>query len=101
MSTRRRRRGGKRYFAWPILAFGGILLIFAAFLFANSARGRNEGNGRNDGAGTPNITVDQEKIDYGYVKFGNSESFKIRVSNKGDGTLRFAEQPYVQVMEGC
>jgi hypothetical protein len=45
--------------------------------------------------------VDQEKIDYGYVPFGESRSFAIQVTNTGDGTLRLQDEPYIEVVEGC
>jgi hypothetical protein len=71
---------------------GGGLLLLVAILFAS----RNGG-----GAGTPSISVDQQKIDYGYVKFGETRSIAVKVTNTGDGTLRFQEQPYIEVVEGC
>ena len=81
-----------RNFPWALVALGGVLLVIAAFFFASQ-------NG--DGAGTPSVAVDQQKIDYGYVKFGESRSFAIKVTNTGDGTLRFKEDPYIEVVEGC
>jgi hypothetical protein len=72
------------------VAVGGLLLVIAAFFFANR-----------DGGGTPVMQVDQQKIDYGYVKYGVTKSFKIKVTNTGDGKLRFKDQPYVEVVEGC
>ena len=72
---------------------GGALLVIAASVFANR-------NGE-DGGGTPAISVDQNKIDYGYVKFGENRQFTLKVANNGDGTLRFNEQPYIEVLEGC
>ncbi len=86
----------RKRFPWPVMVFGGILLIVAAFLFANQ-----KGSGGDEGGGPPQIAVDQPKIDYGYVKFGNNEQFDIKVTNKGTGTLRFKEQPYIEVLEGC
>ena len=94
MSKKTRRQKQKKNFPWPIVIFGGVLLIVAAIFFAN------QGNG-NAGGGTPKITVDQQKIDYGYVKFGNNEQFSLKVTNTGDGILRFKEKPYVEVLEGC
>ena len=35
----RHRKKQRKSFAWPILVFGGILLIAAGFLFANKTRG--------------------------------------------------------------
>jgi hypothetical protein len=86
---------GQKYrkpFPWPLVAFGGVLLIVAAVLFAS--RG-------GDGGGTPSIAVDQQKIDYGDVKFNTNKSFAIKVTNAGSGTLRFKEEPYLEVVEGC
>ncbi len=95
MSRKRRRQQSSSGPPWPILlAVGGVVLIVAAFFLAN--RGGAGGTG-----GTPKIAVDEQKIDYGYVKFGNNESFTIKVSNTGDGVLRFKEKPYIEVLEGC
>jgi len=85
----RRRRG----FPWLMLLFGGLALIAAAVL--NSAT--NDG----ESGGTPALAVDQQRIDYGYVKFGETRSFRIKVTNTGDGVLRFQKKPYVEVLEGC
>lgn len=76
---------------WLFVALGGGLLLIAAILFAN----------RSGGGGTPSISTDQQKIDYGDVNFGVEKSFAIQVTNTGDGTLRFKEQPYIEVLEGC
>lgn len=88
------RQKQKQNFTWLFVALGGVLLLVAAFLFANKS-------GRNDGGGTPSLAVDQQKIDYGYVKFGENRQFAIKVSNIGDGTLRFKADPYIEVLEGC
>jgi hypothetical protein len=82
----------KKNVPWLLLALGGILVVIAGLFFARQ-------NG--DGGGTPAIAVDQEKIDYGYVAFGNNKTFAIKVTNTGDGTLRFKDKPYVEVLEGC
>lgn len=82
----------RKPFPWPLVAFGGVLLILAAVLFANQGR---------DGGGTPAATVDQKVIDYGDVKFDTPKTFAIKVTNTGSGVLRFKEQPYIEVMEGC
>ena len=87
-----KRQKYRKSFPWPLVAFGGVLLILAAVLFAN--RG-------GDGGGTPSIAVDQQKIDYGDVKFNTNKSFAIKVTNTGSGTLRFKEEPYIEVVEGC
>lgn len=80
----------RRRFPWSLAAIGGVLLVISAFLFANQGSG-----------GTPSVMVDQQRIDYGDVKFNVPKTFAIKVTNTGDGTLRFKEKPYIQVLEGC
>ena len=80
-------------FPWLLAILGGGLLILAAVLFANQSS--------SDGGGTPSIAVDQQKIDFGDVKFGVNKTFAIKVTNTGDGTLRFKETPYIEVVVGC
>lgn len=92
MSKKQKRQKQKKSFPWALAALGGVLLIIAVFFFAN--RG-------GDGGGTPSIAVDQQKIDYGDVKFGVNKTFAVKVTNTGDGTLRFKEKPYIEVLEGC
>ena len=88
------RRGG---IAWPVIAIGAILVVGAALLLTRqSGGGGGSGNG-----GTPQIAVDQTKIDYGYVKFGETRSFKLAVTNAGTGALQFKSKPYIEVLEGC
>jgi hypothetical protein len=90
MSKNHKRQKQTQRFPWAIAAIGGVLLIAAAFLFANQ-----------DGGGAPSIAVDQQLIDYGDVKFDTEKTFAIKITNTGDGTLRFKEDPYIQVLEGC
>jgi hypothetical protein len=77
-------------YPWLFVALGGVLLVIAAFFFVNR-----------DSGGTPSILVDQQMLDYGDVKFGVEKSFAIKVTNTGDGTMRFKEAPYIEVLEGC
>jgi hypothetical protein len=90
--SRKKNKKQRTNFPWPLVALGGILLLLAAFFLASQS---------GDGGGTPSLAVDQQKIDYGYVRFGESRSFAIKLTNTGDGTLRFKENPYIEVVEGC
>ncbi len=87
-----RKQKQRQNFPWLFVALGAGLLLLAAILFANRS---------GDGGGTPSLSVDQQKIDYGYVKYGETRSCAVKVTNTGDGTLRFKEQPYIEVLEGC
>jgi len=90
-TSKYRKQNKRRNFPWLFVVVGGGLLLFAAILWAN----------RSGGSGTPVISVDQNKIDYGYVKFGENRQIALKVSNTGDGALRFNEGPYIEVLEGC
>ncbi|MFH1185405.1 MAG: hypothetical protein V1755_10260 [Chloroflexota bacterium] len=78
---------------WPIIVFGVILVAAAVFLLTRPGGGSD--------SGTPQIVVDQQMIDYGYVKFGETRAFEFTVTNAGGGALRFREKPYIEILEGC
>ena len=92
MSKKHKKQKQRQVIPWPLIIIGGLLLIAAAFFFANQG---------GDGGGTPSIAVDQQKIDYGDVKFNVEKTFAIKITNTGDGTLRFKEDPYIEILEGC
>jgi hypothetical protein len=97
--NRPRLRGERRSLALPVIIVGAALILAAAFLMVRQGRG---GTGASvSDSGSPQITVDQQKVDYGYVKFGEMRSIKLTVTNTGKGVLRFTKSPYVEVLEGC
>ena len=77
------------------LVSGGIFLIAAALFMAFG------GSSDDSDGGTPVVAVDQEVIEYGDQHFGTNLTFEIKVTNTGDGTLKFEEDPYIEVREGC
>lgn len=93
----RKRRKQKQTVSTPvfILMIGGALLLAAGILFGMQRVGND------NGGGTPALAVDQEVIEYGDVKFNTNLTFEIKVTNTGDGTLKFKEDPYIEVREGC
>lgn len=90
MSRKRKHQERKSISVWIMLGAGGLLLLIAGVLLA----GRNSG-------GTPVIGVDQEVIDYGDVKLDTPLTFSIAITNTGNGVLRFKEDPYIEIAEGC
>jgi len=90
--SKKHKRQQQKPFPWLFVAAGGILLFIAALFLANQGGG---------GDGTPALAVDQQKIDYGDQHFGTNLTFTIKVTNTGTGTLRFKEQPYIEIVEGC
>jgi hypothetical protein len=75
---------------WITIIACGILIVLAALLLV-----------RQSGGGSPRILVDQQRIDYGEVRIGESRAFKIKVTNSGTGVLQFNEKPYIEILEGC
>lgn len=51
--------------------------------------------------GAPSLKVDQEKIDLGVMKFNQQATASFQLTNVGDQTLRFSEDPFIEVAEGC
>ena len=99
MSKKKRRvqRKQKQTISTPvfILMFGGALLLAAGIVFGL------QWIGSDGGSGAPALAVDQDTIQYGDVKFNVPLTFTIKVTNNGNGTLRFAEEPYIEVRKGC
>ncbi|GAB4424801.1 MAG: hypothetical protein Kow002_14300 [Anaerolineales bacterium] len=95
--SRKFKKQRKKQTASPVLwlVSGGVLLIALALVMVLFV------SGNDSGGGTPALAVDQEVIQYGDVKFNVPLTFAIKVTNTGDGTLRFKEDPYIEVREGC
>ena len=85
---------------WPLLlAITGIgLILLAAWAIWSS---NNRPKAAIEVAGAPHIKVDQEKMDYGNQKLGNTVRAVVTVTNVGDKPLRFTKEPYIEVKEGC
>jgi hypothetical protein len=84
-----------------LLALGGFVLVAAA-LFAIWKSGQPQlANVPVEVAGQPSLKVDKEEIDFGDVKVGDQVSASFTLTNVGDKTLRFTEDPYIEVREGC
>lgn len=98
-SKRRKRRRQKNRWIPILLGLGGLALLVLAVMALR-------GNGRGTKAaievkGAPSIKVDKEQVDLGDVKLNRPVEVTFQVTNVGDQTLRFEEQPYIEVVEGC
>lgn len=92
MSRRHTRRATRRPVYLLLLALGAVLVTIAVVLVMRSA---------DTAGGTPVLAVDPPYIDYGQVKLDTPKTFALTITNTGDGTLRFEEDPFLEVVEGC
>ena len=81
------------------------LLLAAALLLVAAAAYALSGSGANSAAvevsGAPRLRVDRELVDLGDIPLGRTVQVDFRLTNVGDQPLRFAEMPYIEVVEGC
>lgn len=95
--SKKRKSQNKKWM--PILiALGGVLLIGLAYL---ALRDKSAPGGAIEVTGAPSLKVDKEKVDLGDVKLGKTVEVSFQLTNVGDETLKFDEQPYIEVVEGC
>ena len=82
------------------LALGGGLVLVIAGLGLWASR-KPPTLSEPEQAGAPRLQVDQDKIDLGEVKLGQTVKVSFKLNNTGDQPLRFSQAPYIEVVEGC
>ena len=82
---------------WLSLA-GLVLLGVAGWAIS---RGNTQINANIEVTGASRLKVETDLIDHGQVKLGSLIRDDIHITNVGDRPLRFTEEPYVEVREGC
>jgi hypothetical protein len=98
-SKRMKRRGQKNRWIPILMGLGGLALLVLAAL---ALRGNDIGTkAAIEVSGAPSIKVDKEQVDLGDVKLNQPVEVTFKVTNVGDQPLRFEEQPYIDVVEGC
>lgn len=78
-----------------LVAVGLVLLGAVAVLAWRSAAPPASANG------SPSLKADRSRVDLGDVRLGETVSVSFELKNTGTGPLRFSEQPWVEVVEGC
>ena len=88
---------------WPLVALlaGGVLLVIGAIVASNRAPAQPETPPAVEVSGAPSLTVDQEEVNLGDVKLGQTVSVSFQLTNVGDQPLRFSEAPYIELKAGC
>ena len=101
MSQKSRRRVARRGppLATILAIVGGLALVGVA-LSALFGRGSTR-PATIEVTGQPRLKVDQELVDLGNVRLGQTVDASFVLTNVGDRALRFEEGPYIEVVEGC
>jgi hypothetical protein len=100
------KRSTKRRSNWSkgpvpmLLALAGVLIVTAALVLRAQSNRQTEVFIPQANGG-PKLSVDKETIDFGKVKMGKMVQASFKVTNLGDGDLRFLKAPYIEVVEGC
>ena len=99
-NQKKTQRHGRKKERWPalLLLAGGLLLIAGVFF---AFRKPSQPKAAIVVTGAPSLKVNQDKVDLGNVKLGQTVEVKFTITNVGDKTLRFSKTPYVEVVEGC
>ena len=82
----------------PLIIVAGVVLIAVAMLSNTSSSASPAASTTN---GTPTVSVDKDRFDFGNVKLGQTVQVSFEVANTGDAPLRFKEKPYIEVAAGC
>lgn len=96
----RKYRRQRRFPTFWVLAIGGLLLVAGAILFSRPDSGTAT-LAPIQVQGQAAIRVDQQEINFGDVLLNVQKTFTITVTNVGDKPLRFAQAPYIEIVEGC
>jgi hypothetical protein len=98
-SKHQRRRTNRLPLA--LLVAGGLLLVGAA-LFALWRSSQPATTGASvEVAGSPRLKVNQDVIDLGDVPLDRPVEVTFQLANLGDQPLRFSQEPFIEVAQGC
>ena len=100
----RRRRQSQQRVVWALLAVAALILVGALLLLRPQGNDTYSvpANYEAEVEGAPRLAMlTDEVVDYGEVKLDTTVETVFRVKNVGDQVLRFQEQPYVELVEGC
>ena len=100
-----KQKGGSGLLSNPlVLVLGGLILLAGAFFAVWNARqpvATQAPPVDMEVSGAPSLKVDKEKVDLGDVPLDQTVTVTFQLANAGDQTLRFSEQPYIEVKQGC
>jgi hypothetical protein len=107
MSSKKSKRNGAKHKPQStnplIFVIGGVALIGVAALliFGGGGGAASSPPITPEVSGAPKLKANTYRIDLGDVRLGEWVSASFEIVNAGDQPLRFTEEPYVEVVEGC
>lgn len=99
-TARKKRQQGRRSFL-PLMLGGVSVLIIAGIVFLSRQPDVEQTRVPLTVAGSPNLEIDQEHIDFGDVPVNKMVRASFKLSNSGDEPLLISYSPLAQVVEGC
>ena len=84
-----------------LLVLAGVILVAGALYAVMKTGQPSSSKVPVEVKGSPSLKVDQDKVDLGDVKLGQTVSVSFQLTNVGDKPLKFDEKPYIEVLEGC
>ncbi len=99
-SRRMARRHRRAQRPWIMIGLGGALLVGMAFLLLREGQD-SQPRAAIEVHGAASLRADQQLVDLGNVKLGQTVQVSFRLTNVGDQPLRFSEKPFIEVVEGC
>jgi len=103
-SSKRRRKQSSlgKILSTPLLVVVAGVLLVAGALFALWKSGQPATpKVPVEVSGSPSLEVDREIVDLGDVPLNQTVSVSFQLTNVGDETLRFTDEPFIEVVEGC
>lgn len=93
----KRKRQQNRWLPLIIVLSGGLLIALALW----GLRDKPTPGAEIEVSGAPSLKADKESVNLGDVKLGKIVEASFQLTNVGDQTLRFSDEPYIEVVEGC
>lgn len=87
-----------------LIVVAGIVLVGAALLLLFGSLGGQTATAPGvtpQVSGRPSLNADNERVDLGDVKLGQTVNVSFLLTNVGDQPLQFTGKPYIQVAAGC
>ena len=86
---------------WGLLGTAAVILLGVIAWFVTPKDSGPEGF-EPEVTGAPRVAmISEEAVDYGDVELNTTIETVFRVKNVGDKDLRIAEEPFVELVQGC